>query len=68
MSCIRRSLRILRKFTFSYWRDRVMDIFKIEGHRIDLREFQISDLDEIYNITLQPEIAEFLPDWIASKE
>lgn len=45
-----------------------MGIFKIEGNRIDLREFQISDLDAIYNITLQPEIAEYLPDWIAGKE
>lgn len=45
-----------------------MSIFKIEGDRIYLRESQLSDLDDIYNITLQPEIAEFLPDWIASKE
>lgn len=28
----------------------------------------MEDLEDIYNITLQPEIAEFLPDWIATKE
>jgi len=28
----------------------------------------MEDLEDIYNITLQPEIAEFLPDWVATKE
>ena len=28
----------------------------------------MEDLDEIYALTLQPEIMEFLPDWIATKE
>jgi len=44
------------------------NIFTIECKDIVLREFQLEDLDAIYNITLQPEIAEFLPDWIATKE
>jgi len=43
-------------------------VFIIECKDIVLREFQLEDLDAIYNITLQPEIAEFLPDWIATKE
>lgn len=44
------------------------NIFAIECKDIVLREFQMEDLDSIYNITLQPEIEEFLPDWIATKE
>jgi len=44
------------------------NIFTIECKDIVLREFQLEDLDAIYNITLQPEIREFLPDWIATKE
>ena len=44
------------------------NVFTIECKDIVLREFQLEDLDAIYNITLQPEIAEFLPDWIATKE
>lgn len=43
-------------------------IFTIECKDIILREFQLEDLDEIYALTLQPEITEFLPDWIATKE
>lgn len=43
-------------------------VFTIECKDIILREFQLEDLDAIYNITLQPEIREFLPDWIATKE
>ncbi|WP_326514475.1 GNAT family N-acetyltransferase [Clostridium intestinale] len=44
------------------------NIFTINCKDIILREFQMEDLEDIYNITLQPEIAEFLPDWIATKE
>jgi ribosomal-protein-alanine N-acetyltransferase len=44
------------------------NVFTIDCKDIVLREFQLEDLDAIYNITLQPEIAEFLPDWIATKE
>lgn len=44
------------------------NVFAINCKDIVLREFQLEDLDAIYNITLQPEIAEFLPDWIATKE
>ena len=44
------------------------NVFTIECMDIVLREFQLEDLDAIYNITLQPEIREFLPDWIATKE
>ena len=44
------------------------NVFTIECEDIVLREFQLEDLDSIYNITLQREIREFLPDWIATKE
>jgi [ribosomal protein S5]-alanine N-acetyltransferase len=44
------------------------NIFTIECKDIVLREFQLEDLDAIYNLTLQPEITDFLPDWIATKE
>lgn len=44
------------------------DIFTIECKDIILREFRLEDLDELYNLTLQKEITDFLPDWIASKE
>lgn len=44
------------------------NVFTIDCKDIVLREFLLEDLDAIYNITLQPEIAEFLPDWIATKE
>jgi RimJ/RimL family protein N-acetyltransferase len=43
-------------------------VFTIECKDIILREFQLEDLDAIYNLTLQPEITDFLPDWIAPKE
>lgn len=44
------------------------NIFTIQCKDIFLKEFQIEDLDAIYNLTLQPEITEFLPDWIATRE
>ncbi len=35
---------------------------------IMLREFRLEDLDELYNLTLQPEITDYLPDWKGTKE
>lgn len=43
-------------------------VFTIECKDIILREFQLEDLDAIYMLTLQKEITEFFPDWIATKE
>jgi len=43
-------------------------VFEIECKDIILREFLLEDLDAIYALTLQPEITDFLPDWIAIKE
>jgi len=42
--------------------------FEIRYGDIILREFQLDHLDAIYNITLEPEIQTFLPDWISTKE
>lgn len=44
------------------------NVFTIECEDIILREFRLEDLDELYALTLQREITEYLPDWIASKE
>jgi [ribosomal protein S5]-alanine N-acetyltransferase len=44
------------------------NIFAIECKDIILREFRLEDLDELYALTLQSEITDFLPDWIATKE
>nr|WP_308743428.1 hypothetical protein [uncultured Anaerocolumna sp.] len=55
------------KITNSY-KQNSKNVFTIDCKDIMLREFQLEDLDAIYNITLQPEIKEFLPDWIATKE
>lgn len=44
------------------------NVFTIECENIVLREFSLEDLDELYALTLQPEITDFLPDWKAAKE
>ena len=46
----------------------INDIFIIECEDIILREFRLEDLDELYALTLQPEITDTLPDWKATKE
>lgn len=46
----------------------LQNVFTIECKDVVLREFQTEDFHAIYNITLQPEIIEFLPDWIWPKE
>ena len=55
-------LKIMGKYTGS------KNVFQIECEDIILREFQLEDLDAKYALTLQPEITEYLPDWIATKE
>ncbi len=42
--------------------------FILEGRDIRLREFVLEDLDEFCDITAQPHIREFLPDWYVDKE
>lgn len=44
------------------------EVFTIDCKDIVLREFGLEDLDELYNLTLQSEITDFLPDWKATKE
>lgn len=44
------------------------NVFTIDCKDIVLREFRLEDLDELYDLTLQPEITDYLPDWKATKE
>lgn len=44
------------------------DLFTIDCGEILLREFRIEDVDAIYELTSQPEVYEFLPDWRSTKE
>lgn len=44
------------------------EVFTIECKDIVLREFKMDDLDELYALTLQPEITDNLPDWIGTKD
>lgn len=42
--------------------------FEILCDDLSLQTFQLEHLDAIYNLTLEPEIRTFLPDWISTKE
>lgn len=44
------------------------DLFTIDCGEIILREFTVDDVDAIYDLTSQPEVYEFLPDWRSTKE
>lgn len=44
------------------------NLFTIDCGEIILREFRIEDADAIYEITSQPEVYEFLPDWKSTRE
>ncbi|TDL31865.1 N-acetyltransferase [Jeotgalibacillus sp. S-D1] len=44
------------------------ELFKIDCGDIYLQEFSIEDADNIYKISNQSEISEFLPDWKSTKE
>ncbi|MFO1444034.1 GNAT family N-acetyltransferase [Bacillus sp. Bva_UNVM-123] len=44
------------------------NLFTIDCGEILLREFRIEDVDAIYNLTSQPEVYEFLPDWHSTRE
>ncbi|CAG9614710.1 hypothetical protein BACCIP111899_03943 [Bacillus rhizoplanae] len=44
------------------------NLFTIDCSEILLREFRIEDVDAIYELTSQPEVYEFLPDWRSTGE
>ncbi|MFB5089634.1 GNAT family N-acetyltransferase [Psychrobacillus sp. PGGUH221] len=44
------------------------NLFTIDCGEIYLREFRIEDVESIYEITSQPEVYEFLPDWRSTRE
>ncbi|MGE7665217.1 GNAT family N-acetyltransferase [Ureibacillus composti] len=43
-------------------------LFTIDCGEIILREYRVEDADEIYEITSQPEVHEFLPDFKTTRE
>ncbi|EDX67387.1 acetyltransferase, GNAT family [Bacillus cereus NVH0597-99] len=43
-------------------------LFRIDCGKIYLQEFTVEDAESIYNISNQPEIEKFLPDWKSTKE
>ncbi|QDQ02400.1 GNAT family N-acetyltransferase [Lysinibacillus fusiformis] len=43
------------------------NLFTIDCGEILLREFRIEDVDAIYELTSQPEVYEFLPDWRSTR-
>ncbi|MEI4770275.1 GNAT family N-acetyltransferase [Psychrobacillus sp. FJAT-51614] len=44
------------------------DLFTIDCGEILLREYSVEDVDAIYEITSQPEVYEFLPDFKTTRE
>ncbi|WP_313894119.1 GNAT family N-acetyltransferase [Psychrobacillus sp.] len=44
------------------------NLFSIDCGEVLLREFRAEDVDSIYEITSQPEVYEFLPDWRSTRE
>ncbi|GIN86295.1 N-acetyltransferase [Heyndrickxia sporothermodurans] len=44
------------------------NLFTIDCGEIVLREFRMEDVDSIYEITSQPEVYEFLPNWRSTRE
>lgn len=46
----------------------VNNLFTIDCGDILLREFKVEDVDKIYELTSQPEVFEFLPDWKSTRE
>lgn len=46
----------------------VTNLFRIDCGEIYLQEFTVKDAESIYNISNQPEIEKFLPDWKSTKE
>ncbi len=43
-------------------------LFTLDCEEIFLQEFRLEDVDAIYDITSQPEVYEFLPDWKTTRE
>lgn len=44
------------------------NIFTIDCGEILLQEFRVEDVEAIYEITSQPEVYEFLPDWRSTRK
>jgi [ribosomal protein S5]-alanine N-acetyltransferase len=65
----KRSFFIEREF-IGNWKMELIQLNEvyIDCGEIYLREFRIEDVDAIYEITSQPEVYEFLPDWRTTRE
>ena len=48
--------------------EKLTTLFRIDCGKIYLQEFTVEDAESIYNISNQPEIEKFLPDWKSTKE
>nr|HDR4772384.1 GNAT family N-acetyltransferase [Bacillus cereus] len=48
--------------------EKLTTLFRIDYGKIYLQEFTVEDAESIYNISNQPEIEKFLPDWKSTKE
>lgn len=48
--------------------EKLTTLFRIDCGEIYLQEFTVEDAESIYNISNQPEIEKFLPDWKSTKE
>lgn len=48
--------------------EKLTTLFRIDCGEIYLQEFTVEDTESIYNISTQPEIEKFLPDWKSTKE
>ncbi len=44
------------------------NVFTIDCGEILLREFRVEDVDAVFELTSQPEVYEFLPDWRSTRE
>ena len=48
--------------------EKLTTLFRIDCGKIYLQEFTVENAESIYNISNQPEIEKFLPDWKSTKE
>lgn len=65
----KKGMRIMSKSKVMNYEGAVLEnAFIIDCEDIILREFRLEDLDELYALTLQSEITDYLSDWKSTKE
>jgi len=68
---LRRNFQIFKEYTLKKGEkgdENLNDLFTIDCGDILLRELRIEDVDATYEITSQPEVYEYLPDWKSTRE